>query len=120
MSTDGTPVRDLAIGIGTGMGAIALVFFGSAAAVEVATLVLAVAMLIWFATAPVSRIVDAPGRPSLMLFGLAALGLALMGTAAIFLGTLTVYLSTALVTASIVVGLVRGLGRPPQPPGREE
>jgi hypothetical protein len=116
----GRPVRDLAIGIGAGMGSIALVFFGSAAAVEIATLVATVATAIWFSTTSVDRLVVAPGRPSLMLFGLAGMGVALVVTAAIFLSSLTVYLATVVAVVGVAVGLARGIGQPSVPPGREE
>ena len=115
-----TPVRDLAIGIGTGLGTIGLVFFGTAAAVEFATLVLTVGMLIWFATVPASRLATGPGRPAPMLFGLAVLGTALMLTAAIFLATLTVYAAAMVAAAALAVGLTRALGHRTDPVGREE
>ena len=120
MTGPGTPVRDLAIGIGAGLGAIGLVFFGSVAAVEIATLVATVATAIWFSTTSVERLVVGPGKPSLMLFGLASMGVALVVTAAIFLSSLTVYLAAVVAVAGVAMGLARGLGRPASPPGRED
>ena len=117
--TGRTPVRDLAIGIGAAFVALGLVFFGTVAAVEIATLALTVVMLIWFSTVDPSRLVGPSGRPAAILFGLAALGVALVLTASLFLRSLTQYLGTALALSAFVVGLTRAVTFGWDPPGRE-
>ena len=105
-----TPVRDLAIGIGVAAFAIWATFFASVGALDVATLVMAVIVLIWFATVDPRRITDPQGRPHLMLFGLAAVGTAVVLTAALVIGTGTMFLVAGVAGAAIVVGVVRAVG----------
>jgi hypothetical protein len=105
-----TPARDLAIGIGVGLGAIALVFFGSVAALEIATLTATAAGFIWFATVDAARLVDPDGRPSRVLFLLAVVAVALLLTAAVFIATLTEYLATVVGIVAVVTGMVRAVG----------
>ncbi len=104
-----TPVRDLAIGVGAAAFAIWITFFGSLGAVDVATLVIAVIALIWSATVDPRRLVDSRGRPHLMLFGLMAVGTAIALTAALTIGTGTMFLVAAVTLAVIVVGVSRAI-----------
>lgn len=109
MSGPRTPVRDLAIGITVGLGAVGLVFFGSFGLVEGATLVLTVVVLIWVSTCDPVRLVDDRGRPALMLFGLGMLGLALVFTAAVLISTVTEYLTLLIGVIALMVGLARAV-----------
>jgi hypothetical protein len=102
-------VRDLSIGIATGAGLIGLVFFASFGFIEAITLVATVVVLIWVSTVDPGRLVDDRGNPQLMLFGLGAVGVALMFTTATLVSTLTEYLALAVSATAFVVGLVRAI-----------
>ncbi len=103
-------LRDLGIGIGTAAVALWLTFFGTAGAVEVSTLVAAVAAAIWFATVDAARLVDAGGRPSVMVFGLAGVAATLVLTSMVALGSATLFLVLAITLAGFVTGIVRAFG----------
>jgi hypothetical protein len=100
---------DLTFGIVAAFTVLWLTFFASAGTVMVATLIAAVIVLIWFSTVETMRLSDAGGRPNLMLFGLTALGGALVVTAAVFISTPTVFLIGAVVIAAAIVGFVRAV-----------
>ena len=102
--------KELAGGIGVVAFLLWLTFFGTAGLVEIATLAMAVAMLIWFATVEPARLTDGTRTPSLMLFGLATLGSAVVLTAALIMGTATLFLVALITFAAVGVGLVRALG----------
>ncbi len=89
--------------------AIWLTFFGSAGAVQVATLAAAVVAFIWFASVDPARLVGPSGRPHGMVFGLAAVGVALVVTAAVLLQTATLFLVGLVVAAAGAVGAVRAI-----------
>ncbi len=94
-----------------------LTFFGTAGFVELATLLVVVALLIWFATVDPVRLMDAPNRPSLMLFFLGLVGCGLVLTAALILETGTLLLIAVLTLIALGVGLSRALAfRYRQPP----
>jgi hypothetical protein len=86
-----------------------LTFFASAGAMQMATLVVAVVVLIWFSTVDPRHLGDASGRPHLMLFGLTTIGGALALTAAVLISTPTIFLVGVVVLAATVVGIVRVL-----------
>jgi hypothetical protein len=94
-----------------------LTFFAGPGTVEFATLAAAGVSLWWFATVDPVRLVDEGSRPQLLLFGLAALGCALLVTAAALLASATTFLILAVGVAAIVTGFVRavrhGVNRPP-------
>lgn len=102
--------KELASGIGMVAFILWITFFSTAGFVEIATLAVAVAMLIWFATVEPERLMDGPRRPSSMLFLLASLACAVVLTATLIFGTATMFLVTILTFGAVVVGLVRALG----------
>lgn len=102
-------VRDLAIGVGTVAFIIWITFFGTEGIVEIATLAVAVALLIWFASVEPQRLMEGPRRPDPMLFLLAGVGLALVLTSALLLKTGTLFLILFLTIVAVGVGLVRAL-----------
>jgi hypothetical protein len=104
-----TPVRDLAIGISVAAGCLGLVFFGTVGMVEAAILILVVVILIWISTVDARRLVDERGRPALMLFGLGALGIALVFTAAVMISTVTEYMILLVGVTAWSIGLLRAL-----------
>jgi O-antigen/teichoic acid export membrane protein len=101
--------RELVLGVTVCAALVWLMFFASAGSVMVATLVVAVAMLIWFSTVQADRLRDTSGNPHLMLFSLTALAGALVVTAAVFIATPIVFLIGCVVIAAAVVGVVRAL-----------
>jgi hypothetical protein len=115
-----TSVRDLAIGISVALGALGLVFFGTVGLVDSIILTLTVVILIWISTTDVRRLVDERGRPALMLFGLGALGVALIFTSAVLISSVTEYVALAVGSVAWCVGLFRafrfGLGLPGREP----
>ena len=70
---------------------------------------MAVVALIWVATVEPARLRDDGDRPHLILLGLAAISGALAVTAAVFIGTPTVFLTGSVILAATVVGLVRAI-----------
>ena len=102
-------VRDLAIGIVSIAFILWITFFSTAGFVEIAMLGLAVGLLIWFSTVDPERLLDPPNRPSLMLFFLATVGIALMLTGALILQTGTLLFATSIGFISVAIGLVRAL-----------
>lgn len=102
--------KELAAGIGMLAFILWITFFSTAGFVEIATLALAVAMLIWFATVEPRRLMDGPRRPSSMLFLLAGLASAVVLTATLIFGTATMLLVALITLSAVVVGLVRALG----------
>ncbi len=109
MTEPRTAVRDLAFGITAAAVLIGLAFFASFGLVEAATLAATVIVLIWVATVDAARLVDERGRPAIMLFGLGAVGVALIFTAATLISTVTEYLALAVAVSAYVVGLVRAI-----------
>lgn len=97
----------MVFGVAAAAGILWLTFFATPGAVVAATLVAAVAVLIWFSTVDPRRLQGDDGRPQTMLFGLTAVLGALVVTAAVFISTPTVFLVGAVVIAAAVVGLVR-------------
>ena len=97
-----------------------LTFFSTPGTVEVATLVTAVVALVWFATVDARRLVDERRRPHLLLFGLAALGTALLVTASAVISSGTIFLTLAVGTVAMAVGLVRAIRHGMEPPVPEE
>lgn len=102
-------VRDLSAGVASIAFILWITFFSTAGFVEVAMLGVAVGLLIWFATVEPPRLLDSPHRPSVMLFFLAALGLAVMLTGALILATATMLFATAIGVVAVGVGLARAL-----------
>lgn len=102
-------VRDLAFGITVAAALIGLAFFATFGVVEAATLAATVIVLIWVATVDAARLVDERGRPALMLFGLGAVGVALIFTAATLISTVTEYLALAVAVSAYIVGMVRAI-----------
>jgi hypothetical protein len=109
MTRPRTPVRDLAIGIGTAMGSLALFFFGTTGMIEVATMAVVAASAIWFATVDPHRLVDTRGRPAPMLFGLAVVGCMLLLTAVLALRTLLEMINVVVAMSGVTGGFVRAL-----------
>ncbi len=110
--------RDLAFGLVAVAFLLWLTFFAAGpGSVEVATLAAAVAALIWLATVDPSRLVDASGRPQALLFGLAAMGMVLLVTAAALLSSATTFLTLVVGVAGLITGTTRavrhGIGRQP-------
>lgn len=112
--------RELALGITAAVGALWLTFFAGPGSVEVATLITATVALIWFATVDPHRLVDERRRPHLLLFGLAALGGALLVMGAAVLSSGITFLTLAVGVAAVVVGMTRALRHGMQPPVPEE
>jgi hypothetical protein len=100
----------MGIGIGTAAVVLWLTFFGTAGAVELATLIAVVAGAIWMATVDPRRLVDPAGRPNLMLFGLAAVATALVLTSMVVLGSATLFLVMGIALVGFVAGLSRAIG----------
>jgi hypothetical protein len=99
----------MALGLGVSAFLLSLVFFGSFGMVELSTLGLTVIVLIWVATVDPSRLVDPARRPHIMLFGLGAVALALIFTAAVLISTVTEYLALFVAIAAYATGLVRAV-----------
>lgn len=107
-----TPVRDLATGLTSVAVATWLFLFASPATIEVATLVAAISGLIWFATVDPARLREGDtGQPNIMLFGLASIGLALLISGLVVIGSITAYLAAGVGGSAVVVGLVRAWSR---------
>lgn len=104
-----TPVRDLALGVGASALLLSLVFFGSFGLVEASTLGVTVIVLVWAATVDAARLVDADRRPNVMLFGLGAVAVALVFTAAVLISTLTEYMALAVSMIAFATGLARAI-----------
>lgn len=102
--------RDLAIGFGTVVFLLWITFFSAAGAVEIATLAVAVAMLIWFATVEPNRLTDGTRTPNAMLFLLALMACAFVLAAALIIGTGTLFFVTLVTCSAVVVGFVRAMG----------
>lgn len=102
-------MRELGAGIAACAGILWLTFFATPGAVQVATLAVAVAALIWFSTVETDRLRDAQGRPHPMVFGLGLVAGALATTAAVFISTPTAFLIGAVILAATVVGIVRAV-----------
>ena len=111
-------VRDLAIGVVSIAFILWITFFSTAGFVEIAMLGLAVALLIWFSTVDTERLIDPPNRPSLMLFFLATVGMALMLTGALIIQTATLLFATGVGFVSVAIGLVRALSHRYHSPNR--
>lgn len=111
-------VRDLAIGVVSIAFILWITFFSTAGFVEIAMLGLAVALLIWFSTVDPERLIDPPNRPSLMLFFLATVGMALMLTGALIIQTATLLFATGVGFVSVAIGLVRALSHRYHSPNR--
>jgi len=103
-------VKELASGIGIVAFILWITFFGTPGFVEIATLAVAVAMLIWFATVEPQRLTSGSSAPNSMLFLLAGLASAIVLTAALVFGTATMFLVTLLTFSAVIVGFVRALG----------
>lgn len=98
-----------------------LTFFAAGpGTVEVATLAAAVVALVWVATVDPARLVDEAGRPQMLLFGLAALGLALLVTAATFLSSATTLLTLAVGLGGLITGMTRAVRYGITPPDTED
>ena len=110
--------RDLASGIAMVAFILWITFFSTEGFVEIATLAVAVAMLIWFASVEPDRLMDGPRQPSVMLFTLGGLAVALVLTAAVLLQTGTLLFVAFLTLCAVAVGFVRALNaRYRQKPG---
>ena len=103
-------IRELASGIAMVGFLLWLTFFGTEGFVELATLAAAVVMLIWFSTVESNRLMDSPRQPSAMLFLLAAMGFAVVLTAALILRTGTLLFVALLTLAAAGIGLARAVG----------
>jgi hypothetical protein len=101
--------RDLTLGIGFVVFLMWLMFFATPGSIEVATLAVGVALLIWFATVPAERLIDGRSRPSAGVFGLAGLGAAVVIVASTVISTGTVFLLVGITIAAIVTGLTRAI-----------
>ena len=113
--------RSLVFGITASAVLIWLTFFANPGSVHLATLAAIGVSLWWFATVDPVRLVDEGRRPPLMLFTLAAIGCALLVTAAARLSSGATFLMLALGVTAIVVGIVRAIRYGLQnPPVREE
>lgn len=110
---DRAPLRHLVRDVGWGLlvagGALYLTFFGTAGTVEVATLAVAAAALIWFASVDPIRLVDERLRPRFAIFALAAMAGAIVLTAAVVLRTGTMFLVAIVTGTAWIVGLVRAI-----------
>lgn len=110
--------RELASGIAMVAFILWLTFFGTEGLVELATLAVAVSVLIWFATVDPSRLMTHTHRPSSMLFFLAAIGCALVATGALIIRTATLFFVSLLTIAATLIGFARALshryGQPPE------
>lgn len=101
--------RDLLIGIAASAVVLWVTFSASAGTLHVLTLVTTVTTLIWFATVDPHRLVDRHGRPNGLLFLLAAMGMAILTTGAMFLGGATILLVVLLGAVAVVIGLTRAV-----------
>ena len=109
-----SPIRDVAIGVSTAGALLWIFLWGSIATIQVLTLIGAVTALIWFATTDQARLRQpSTGGIDIGLFGLAAVGVALLVVGVVFVGTVTSYLQLLIGLAAVTVGLVRALGRGP-------
>ena len=109
--------KELAFGLAVATLLLWLTFFAAGpGTIEVATLAAAVFALMWFSTVDARRLVDASGRPQLILFGLAGVGLLLLVAAATLLSSATTFLILAVGLGALVTGVTRavryGMTRP--------
>lgn len=102
-------LRALAFGIISAAVLLWLTFFAGPGTVEFATLVAAGVALWWFATVDPARLVDEANRPQLLLFALAAVGLALLVTGAALISSATTFLMLGTGLAAIIIGFVRAV-----------
>lgn len=103
--------RDLTAGIATVAFILWITFFGTEGFVEIATLAVAVVVLIWFASVEPERLMDGPRTPSLMLFGLGMMAVALVLTSALLLQTGTLLFVSFLTFTAVAIGFVRALNK---------
>ena len=111
-----TLVREFGFGVLVAVAILWLTLFGDAGTVQIATLALTVVAGIWFATVDARRLVDSAGRPHLMLFFLAAVGVAVLATGMLIFSTVTLLLVLAVGLTGTAVGFYRALTLPPPVP----
>lgn len=113
-------IRDVGFGVAVVATVLWMTFFATPGAVEVATLTTAAVALVWFATVDVERLVDTRRRPQLVLFALAVLATALLVTASAVISSGTIFLTLAVGTVALGVGLTRAIRHGMTPPVPEE
>lgn len=114
-----TSARSLGLGLAVTAALLWLTFFAGPGSVEFATLGVTAVALWWFATVDSTRLVDATGRPQVMLFVLGSLGCALLVTAAALISTTTTFLILAVGVAALLTGFVRAVRHGIRPPTEE-
>lgn len=83
--------------------------FATAASIEIVMLLAVAGLVLWFATVDAGRLIGNHRQPNWRLFGLAALGLALLVSAMVALGTGTMMLTMGLGFIGLIVGAVRAI-----------
>lgn len=101
--------RGLGLGVATCAGLIWTFLFATAGTLEVVTLLVTVALLVWFGTVDPLRLVDDTRRPLGRLFLLAGLGLALLTSALVALGSATMLLTLTIGLSALITGAVRAV-----------
>lgn len=86
-----------------------MTMFATPGFVEVATLLVGIGALIWFATVDPERLVDARRRPDTLLFTMVAVGFALVIAGVRFIGSGTILLLVVVAATTVIVGLGRAV-----------
>ena len=104
-----SPVRSVLFGFAVCAALLYVTLFASAGSLQVAMLVAMAVVLIWFATVDPRRLVDQNLVVNWRLFGLAAVGLALVVAAMVALASGTMFLVLSVGILGLVVGTVRAI-----------
>jgi hypothetical protein len=104
-------IRDVGIGAGTVVLAVALTFWGSLAAVQTTFILMTVAILMWAATTGIDRLRGASGWPHPLVFGGLATLIAVNASVFSFTGLAALLLSTGVLGIALIVGVTRVLLR---------
>ena len=104
-------ILDIGLGAGTVLLAVVLTFWGSLAAIQIAFVLMTVAVLIWVATTGLDRLRGASGWPRPLIFGAIAVLIAVNASVFSFTGLAGMLLSTAVLTVALIVGVTRVLRR---------
>lgn len=104
-----SPIRAFLFGA-IAVGVLLYMFlFSTAASIQVILLVAVAGLVFWFAVVDARRLVGRDRLPNWRLFGLAALGLALLMSAMVAFGTGTMLLTMGLGCVGLVTGAVRAI-----------
>jgi hypothetical protein len=104
-------IRDVGLGAGTVVLAVALTFWGSLAAVQTVFVLMTVAILVWTSTTGIDRLRGASGWPRPLIFGGLATLVAVNASVFSLTGLAALLLSTGVLGVALMVGITRVLRR---------